>query len=246
MSDEKSKYRAFLKLSFNQNDVVSSEYASIHFCIYKMLIDIPKINAMFNSKKYRNFLMHLVLQHALITDNNSTRVRLSSFDPDPENRRDICSHTGLISKYLQHHCGPNVFNTDIDGHLFCITIRPVKRGEQLYYSLYDFVNVPKAKRQQVLWESKQIICKCSRCDGPVPTPAQRKQLKEDPLFRQFNSKQGTEECLAILRKYGHGQWYDEIKGSIWVYTLTLLQRFSGTSGGMYTMCSMLADSLENK
>lgn len=244
-SDEKSKYRTFLKMPYPSAAVNSMDHKAFMFVIYKMLLKIPKISGFFKTKHHLRFLKHLIYQHGVIADSNSSRVRLSSIDPNPVNRRDVCSHIGLVGGYFQHSCAPNIFSTDKDGHLYCVTIRPVKKGEQLTTLSYDMLLSSKKERQQILRDEKHLTCKCSRCTDTPATQKQRKQLTSDPLYQHFKLNKGPEECIAVLRKYGHGPpWCDEIFFVMHMYTNYLRQKLLG-NGNFYTLCSMLADCLNN-
>lgn len=247
LADDRSQYRAFLKLPYDEDMAYSCELTSVCFSIYKMLLDIPKINDMFCTKKYRRFLMHLVVQNGVITDSNSIRMRLASIDPNPANRRDICCQTSLMRHYFRHSCAPNVFNADRDGHGIYITMRPLKKGEKLVVSLYDLAMTSKSERQKLLLSEKHFSCTCIRCAGPYASAELRKQFKSDPLVKNLfaNQKDPYDRCVAVLQKYGGGPWFKEIGTVIWILQHELQSRLSGPTN-LRAWAEMLAESLSNK
>lgn len=60
LTDELSKYETYLKLKIWKTFVGSEVWSAAVLRIYKFLLEIPEISAMFQSEKQRRFLMHLV------------------------------------------------------------------------------------------------------------------------------------------------------------------------------------------
>lgn len=44
LQDDRSKYRAFLKMAYNTSETKDAQFAPIVFCVYKILLEIPKVN----------------------------------------------------------------------------------------------------------------------------------------------------------------------------------------------------------
>lgn len=44
LQDERSRYRAYLKMAFNSSDAKDAQFAPIVFCVYKILLEIPKVS----------------------------------------------------------------------------------------------------------------------------------------------------------------------------------------------------------
>lgn len=103
--DEKSKYRAFLKLPYLESDVQQDDFIPTCFSIYKALIGIPKINVLFKLQKHSRFLMHLIAHHQRVANYNSMRIRSSI---QVNEKRDMCCHAGIMMRYFKHSCAPNV------------------------------------------------------------------------------------------------------------------------------------------
>lgn len=241
--DEKSKYRTFLKLPFYAENSNCDEFWCNTYCTYRMLMDIPKIKALFKSRKHNRFLMHLVIHHTLVMNKNSIRIRLMSIEPSPTNRRDICTHTGLLNGYFEHSCAPNVLRLDRDGYSVYMTIRPVKKGEQLFVTILDLLLEPKETRQKILWESGHFRCACTLCAGPSATPEQRKQLLSDPLYNGCFGN--VEQYAAILQKYGHGPLCEEIKNVLYYYCMQIRYKYTGPIN-VRALAEIISDSFSNK
>lgn len=238
LADTKSKYRAFLKLPTYETELNDDDFWMKTYCAYRMLMDIPMIKEMFKSKRHNRFLMHLVMYHGMVMNRNSIRVRLLSKEPNPKNRRDICTHSGFLKGYLEHSCAPNLMWTDLDGHSVYITLRPVKKGEQLFITIMDLLMEPKQKRQKILWENAKFLCRCSLCVGPSATSEQRQQLLADPLYKNQN-------YVAVLQKYGHGPLCDELKSVLNYFIIQLRFKYTGPIN-LRAWAEMVSDSINNQ
>lgn len=60
LSDEKSQYRAFLKLPINQELLDPHQLTALIFEIYNLLMRIPEIESMFRTSTHRRFLQHII------------------------------------------------------------------------------------------------------------------------------------------------------------------------------------------
>lgn len=161
MLDLQSKYREFLRLPIVKAHASLVNYDLTIYFIYKMVLDIPKVSEFFRSPKHLRFLMHLIGHHQQLSECNSMRVRSGiAFNSE---KKIMCSHTGLLKKYLQHSCAPNVYWMDRDGHSVLTSIRPIKKGDSLLISVFDYMSLyeKKAERRTKLWEQKKIISKCT-------------------------------------------------------------------------------------
>lgn len=234
--DDQSKYRAFLKLPLSNDDDGEDIFITVAFCTYKFILNIPQLKVIFESKKHRRFLMHLVVHSMKIASKNSFQevrvIRRKEYAM-------VYSQTGPITKYLKHSCAPNATVTQTNGNLICITVRPVKKGEPLFISYYELLLDSREKRQRDLWENKQIICRCTRCEGHTATKAQQKQIASDPDFHDIISDypitesdikklpQMIAKCEAFSKRYGDVMWCDQLGRVINIYIKLLNFRMSG-------------------
>ncbi|XP_055297199.1 SET and MYND domain-containing protein 4-like [Sitodiplosis mosellana] len=235
LSDVKLQYGAFLKLPLKSNfTTLEDDALCVVFEAHKMLLDIPKLKTIFNLKKYRRFLMHLISHHYLVLDVHSN-IASSGFSRD-SNVPWASSTTGVMVGYLSHSCAPNVLVSTFHGNSVIITVRPVRKGQQIMNSLLlALLTLPKDQRHKMLWLERRMICQCVRCDGVTASLAQCKRMRSDPVYQYLTSKQLNpdddeamqtmiDKCKTFLRKYGQLQWSDEIGNIAQVYvTLTYLQ-----------------------
>lgn len=232
LSDDKSKYRAFLKLPINNRMLGREEQVAIIFEVYNVLQKIPKIDSMFKTRKDRRFLMHLVGHHIQIVETNSIRGSVTVTGQSVT----CYSLIPLMEKYFKHSCAPNVVTAEGEGNHVFITVRPIKKGEQLSFSHFMFLLDSKERRQQILWERLKLDCNCIRCQGiSVATMAQRRVMASDENYQDIalsfspmvlndkNKKQAmTDKCAALLKKWDRKPWCDEIGTVITAYIYLLL------------------------
>lgn len=234
LSDDKSQYHAFLKLPTNEQLLDSNTLVFLTYHVYNMLQKIPKIDAMFRTLKHRRFLMHLVCAHVKIVDNNSVQ---GTFTNSFGQNVNWYNHIGFIENYFKHSCAPNVVTSERDGHRIFITVRPIKKGEQLTFSYYMFRLESTEKRQQILWDRKKMICSCTRCQGISASWEQRQQLTADPNYQKIvldlspmalvdkdEMQAMIDKCATFLKKYDNIEWCDEIGMVVFTYSLTLLRQ----------------------
>lgn len=244
--DDKSKYRAYLKLPFLQSVEQEDGFIPTVFCIYKAVMENPRINALFQSQKHNRFLMHLIAHHSQVANNNSIRIRSPVTVND---RNEMCCHAGVLLRYFRHSCAPNVLWTDRDGHSVMITIRPVKKGQPLTSFLFEILMESKVNRQKRLWESKHFLCNCTRCTGETASRGQRKRITSDPNYQDIVSKSDDddsqmmmEKCETFLRMYGQIPWCDEIGKVVTIYISKIRGRLMGVVN-LNILCDMLVKNL---
>lgn len=100
LTDAKSKYRAFLKLSFDKK-AKQAEINVRTYLDYNSLVSNYGLGTVFETKKHRRFLMHLIGHHIRILDRNSQN--LISTTSDEKN-----FYVSILAGYLNHSCAPNV------------------------------------------------------------------------------------------------------------------------------------------
>lgn len=256
-SNAKSQYAAFLMLPILY-PAIPEELLCMVYEVYRTILTIPKFKAMFKSEKHRRFLMHLLSFHCQILELNST-VRKAMFERQSANENAHHGHdevkwfdssTGLIKRFFKHSCSPNVYDTSYNGNAVVITVRPVKKGQQLTHTLLlQLLTQTKTERKQVLWQERKMVCKCLRCKGLKASPAQQRLIAEDPEYKQLCSESDDDEddrsesyfeekmqsslaaCKSLLRKYGQFNWCDELGDIVEVYIhLLLIKRSDGLTG----------------
>lgn len=158
--DAISKYRAFLRLNrflLLENKYIVSRRA---FQVYSALVPRKSIKELFPDEKKRRFLMHLVLHHDNIISSNIYSA---------ESKEDMLMNVTL--SYFNHSCVPNAMMHRIGNMQYCVTIRPIKKNQQIFltYMAESFVQslfegVADEKTNRYLLETFNFQCKCEMCD----------------------------------------------------------------------------------
>ncbi len=227
--DARSKYRIFLKLSSNSK-LCESEFfgAQYVYPIYKFLMDIPRIGEFFNSLQHQRFLMHLIAHHVQIGHRNTRIIQqqnLTDKSMEPQ-----YNFTGLLQKYFNHSCAPNIQMISFDNMSIYFTVRPVKEGESLQQSFFPFLQESRQIRQTVLLKQKEIVCQCIRCRGPNASYSMRQRMAQDrdycyiksngssPKQMILNYEELVNRSVGFLTKYGRETWCDEIADvvTLWI------------------------------
>ncbi|XP_037036943.1 uncharacterized protein LOC119074774 isoform X2 [Bradysia coprophila] len=215
VSDDKTQYSDFLKLRFPP--VNSTQFVSNLYYMYHLALDVPEVSEYFHTEKHRRFLMHLLCLHYQITENNTNWSK--RFFKVNNEMKGMYTHCliGVRNRSFKVSCAPNVMKCDRNDLFVFITIRPIKKGEQLLASIYDYILLePKEKRQMVYLEKCKTVCTCSRCDGISATSAQRQAIASDPNYQIVSTIErdadilANEQFVAFLNKYGHIPWCDEL------------------------------------
>lgn len=115
INDVQSKYGLYLQLEkFPLAD--NAIYDVYSLC--RSALAIPSICKLFDSEEKRRFFMHLMFHHLAVNVNNGYE-------------NETCTSIGLVLCVFNHSCVPNLFNYAIDNRKFCVTVRPVKKGDQV-------------------------------------------------------------------------------------------------------------------
>lgn len=212
LDDAKSKYHFFLKLK------TSTTWLEKHLAqakeVYENVMMLPKINVLFDSDIKRCFLMHLVTHHFLVIKNNA----LVGGNP-----WSVVSVFNVLSM-LNHSCAPNIYHPRHGSkQQCCVTIRPVKSGQQLFISyLSPNDRSTKEQRQLKLKSSWGFDCTCERCKPTNKQPIDCALIEADPCYRfvvdnydndNNNIEQLSvllENCLQFMNKYGDSPWSTSI------------------------------------
>lgn len=235
-SDEKSMYLAYIQNTLSRKEASYGVMLGTYM-VYKFLLSHSKIKSFFQTEQQRRFLMHFTLMIGLIP-------MISHYAPpefhafmsqDIESQVVLYSYSSFTRRYFKHSCAPNIILSDPDGRSFFTTVRPVKKGEQLWSGKPEILLDPKDIRQRTLMESTGSIekCKCSRCKGVEATMEQRLVLAEDPIFTNIllqsqleseyntNMKRLAEQCATFLQRYRNIDWCYEIGLAVHIFTHVL-------------------------
>lgn len=214
ITDLQSKYRLYLqlkKMTLNANVVLDV------YKLYKYIMIIPSIEKAFDSEHNQRFLTHLILHHLAINVTNATESEFTA-------------SIGTVLSLFNHSCAPNLYNYSVDNRKFCVTIRPVKKGEQLFISyLGRDDNQTANQRKHILKTKWNFECKCDKCE-PRCQIVDSTKMKLDPSYKfvqrtfktehidNMNTTAIKKKCIKFLTKYGHLPFSNELKYISDIYT----------------------------
>lgn len=209
----RTKYKVFLK-SFAIVEAEPDSMLKLHTLqIYHLILKIPRANVYFGTMQTQRFLMHLIWQHHFIIQTNSFAYGCSS------QRVEDIQIMGSISSLFNHSCAPNVALGKFANQMIAYTIRPVKKGQQLFIK---YGQQTSAQAKQNIQDKFAFVCNCSKC-VPCHKQEDRVQMRSDEnyeiIFWMDNSLISNndlrsmlkESCIDFLRKFGHLPWSPELE-----------------------------------
>lgn len=219
-SSEHTKYHFYLKLNRSTSSLNNDKLLNVRK-VYNCIMMIPEVHNSFNSIVKQRFLMHLCAHHYLVNVSNGFGGESNHW-------------IALLSSLMNHSCAPNVFWSDYEDKSLCITIRPIKKGEQLFINYIGDKERSRQERKCELLRIWKFQCKCIRCEPQVPKH-KIYELLSDPFFkmiirdRHSIHKDGhrsilKKNCINCLKKYGDGDapWSSELGLIISVFIDILL------------------------
>lgn len=197
------------------------------------------IKQTFYSLKLQRFLLHLVGHHMCIIQCNTSTIGESWFGF--YFLGDYHKMPTIIASYMNHSCAPNVKIVNFNNVKLCFTIRPIKKGDQLFSSyISENDTFFHYNEFQSIYDFK---CKCEQCCPQFPPAIVIKRITEDvrynrvlqnqkitdvfikdygndyPMFRPWTYHYSNEEqkeallreSVELLNKYGGSKWPNEIQ-----------------------------------
>lgn len=238
--DDRSKYQVYIGSPIESRYESVDKMAQMMYPAYKLLFSIPHVKELFKLEKHRRFLMHLIAHQMMIPDCTACFPGFIFPDYDEPSVRVSL----LMQRYFKHSCNPNLVNFVRDGKNIWFSVKPIKKGEQLFISYAPLEMNSTQERQEFLWKRVRVKCACPRCKGKTPSAAQQQRLVSDPAYRYFQSnkqcytvanmdieklKPLMDNCVTVLRNYGHLHWSSEIGDIIEMFqSLYFIQSTGGT------------------
>lgn len=219
LDDQRSKYRAFFKLCPDWRRY--EFYLQQAYLFHQLLLEQDDMKAFFHTEAHSRFLAHLIQHHISMILRGSFNKRTAPLGG--ENISD--TYVNIVAKHLSHSCTPNVVHYFEDGFIKCVTIRPIKKSEQLFIS-YIACDFYKSEDQRLLiLRSRFVNCTCKRCQ--LQELKSNLQMKLDSDFKKINKmfvvedlinerydrkqiNSMIEKCFSLLNKFGQMEWSSEI------------------------------------
>lgn len=197
LSDTKSMYRAFLKLCFDHKTTVKETFPTQVCFIYKTLLSHHAVRPKFSSKKYRRFFMHLVGHHLCTIQCNTGGLLYNPRSPYNISQS-MCENLSILVNYINHSCAPNISLISFNEFNVCITLRPIKTGDQLFVSYFrnDHIKYKTVNRQTYLRDICEFNCKCERCVTST-MPKELEEMKTDPCYQYVRKAANKMDCCTF-------------------------------------------------
>lgn len=206
--------------------------------VFRTVLQVPHIRAMFQTQKRLRFLMHLIGQNLLNFPDFTHFASLKFTKMSDPNSVSFDAGFYQMEKYFQHSCYPNTLAVVGNGQQAMITARPIKKGEQVFASCIPIALEPADERHKLCLNRIGVKCECKRCQGVTAEKSQRLEMLKNPVYRNFlsrleqNNSTGYDEiidddCVKLLRNFGRMNWCDEIKKVLQVYQGALYNRIAG-------------------
>lgn len=213
ISNAESKFHFYFKLT--KSSMFFDQLFFDVYITYRSILTEYSIASLFDSEDKKRFLMHLTAHIYFINHSNSI---------GSDNIRRVTNVFSIIN----HSCAPNLY-TRYEGKMHhCITIRPVKEGEQLFINYLGTQNQTFHERQAELKSKWNFVCKCDKCEPLSPASAEHEQMLADYTFVTENCTETTEPaivlevCQNFFSKYSHSVWSKEIEAVSEIYKSALV------------------------
>lgn len=182
LNDMKSKYRAQLQLNTFTSDKNKKLHYRPAYMIYYSLMAMESIKKLFDTKQKKRFLMHLALHHyVVISINNFRNVDCDAIEDEG---------AFIICSYFNHACAPNLMVKRSGKLRYCVTVRPIKAGQQLFVTYFGdlFCEQPVEHCQEYLLMNFKFRCTCERCK-PHILKMNSENLLSDPEYSYLCTEQ---------------------------------------------------------
>lgn len=219
--DAESKFLFYFKLT--KTAMFHDQMLYDVYEVYNDILAVRKIADLFDSEAKRRFLMHLIVHIYFINHANSI---------GSETIRRVINVFSIIN----HSCAPNLYTRYAGKVHHCITVRPVKKGEQLFINYLGTQKQTFNERRTELKSKWDFLCSCDKCK-PLSESIDRENLITDPAYT-FVMEMGKEmtkpaiileECENFLNKYGQTTWSKEVEDVSEIYKSALiLEHFKNT------------------
>lgn len=211
-----ARYRTFLMLHSCKFGLP----AELVYLAVSKLMAIPFIANRFRTSDHLIFLMSLVAHHELILRGNSFSDKQYAT-------------IGIVVSLFNHSCNPNLVTCSSGRFRYVTTLRPVKKGEQLFINYCGGEARSTKERQNFLENNFGFRCRCDKCETrPISLKDKYRILMDwDYLYlgyfdtiAKFISLQPfclqsyvekrkdaiATSCVNVLNRHGRGPWTERL------------------------------------
>lgn len=215
----KSKFETILRLHFSipTNDAMDCSL-QLACLAYDTFLGCGEMKKMFTATTHQRFLMHLTYHLCGVFKTN--RLTMTNFRDEKSVWSEVnVENFGIglynLKSYLNHSCVPNVVCLFYDKQLVCKAIKPIKKGEQLFISYMEVVEVQNNdERRDHLASVYGFHCQCQLCSMKSNELVSSPAMAADPnykfaernflpsMFNETAMKTVREKLMKFLRKWG--------------------------------------------
>jgi hypothetical protein len=142
------------------------------------VLNISKLKDILTTDEHKAAFRNFIFQQSKFT--NHYYFTLPNLVRQLPYYEDVCMGVLSLTNFFNNSCAPNirVFYDDSKAKFF--TLRPIKKGEQLFIG-YDteFWNYPVEVRREKMYKHAGFVCKCEACEQPHKFPLEADLQKKD-------------------------------------------------------------------
>lgn len=190
---------------------IGDDHFTMAHKVVNCLLSLPNINCS-TKPDLKRVLFCLACRHI-------ATIEINSFSEEIVVNRGVCTRFSIhdVFSRFNHSCTPNLHHYfDSENITRCVTVRPIKKGDQLYINyLGDMKFDCEKSRKNYIEKHWAFICNCQKCSGNVYATQPNPSL--DNIKLHFEQKNGIlpknsdnliKECQNYLNKYGHSHSND--------------------------------------
>jgi hypothetical protein len=149
-------------------------------------LNISKLKDVLVTEDHKAMLRNFVFRHSKFT--NHYYLVVCNLVRQKPYFEDVCIGVLSLTNFFNNSCVPNVKPFYDDSKVKFITLRPIKKGEQLFIpGVREFWQDTVEDRKAIAWKKHGFICKCEACEQP----------EKYPLENDFQSKDRGAYCHSI-------------------------------------------------
>ncbi|KAL9698253.1 hypothetical protein quinque_001694 [Culex quinquefasciatus] len=216
--DPLEEFKMLHKAKLPRTPLVEFSYKLCAAVNYIVLMKQPAVQSLVTSEAQKRFFLNCLNHYQ----------RLSSYLSWEWNTGPVAIAVGLttIGSLFNHSCDPNATVMYSHGRLKCVLIRPVRKGEQITYSLGPAWFNPEGKPvSELSFKCRCPVCRCGavrewlKTGKPLPTCA-RNDLElctAVVMSEMANDAAKLNACQQIIQRYDHFQPNMDLSSLLMIY-----------------------------
>lgn len=177
--------------------------------------------------RHDRFLMHLIGHHICAIKYATASVEIGV--------NDGTSIYPIVGRFFRHSCYPNAVLVTFDRSIIVLTIRPIKKDEEITISyMPDELDQSTKDRRKYLLERYRFFCMCERCNDSATvengSKSKNQQYKVQNSFdldpkKTMNRRKVTTQCIAYFNDNGREKWCNKTSKMLHTYMHVLRSKY---------------------